>query len=442
MRAIIKPIATVIALLALAFAASWALYMPDSTQRGTWRAQAGGMILDLSRTRAHTYRETSVSCIHDLSFPAHMKLVELAEGATLQTVGAQLHLHIDGSVEPTIFDRINALPATCGPATPETATARDVFDVVYAAMDENYAFFDRYGVDWSARAALAPTTDLTDPDLFALLQTLLAGLDDGHLQLGANELGFFSPSQPPAWFPENHSFSRDSLRQAARNTIGTDLFATPAAPIEFGLRDDNIGYIMIREMDVETGFAQTSERAMAQAFAQVAQALATADAIILDLRYNPGGSDSVAFGVAGHFVATPHDAFTKVSRMGDTTTAPFTATVQPYGTTPLTQPIIVLQSRLTGSAAEILTLALRDLPQVTTLGEPTGGGLSDILGYVLPNTWLFGLSNQTYLTMDGQSFEAVGIPPHIPFDITAGPLEAGQDPLLMTAIQEALARTN
>mgnify|MGYP001952348880 CR=1 FL=1 len=54
-------------------------------------------------------------------------------------------------------------------------------------MDEHYAFFDLYGVDWDARRALSPTgaPTLTDADLFALLGQALEGLDDGHIQIGA-----------------------------------------------------------------------------------------------------------------------------------------------------------------------------------------------------------------------------------------------------------------
>ena len=431
-------IGTTLALI-LAFAVSWLIYMPNADERGVWRSEAGGMILDIGRTSAKTYRETSVSCIHDLTFPAHMKVIELVEGAWIEAVDGQLALHLDGSVEPTLFTRIDALPATCREPWPDTATAREVFDVVWAAMDENYAFFHLYGVDWDERRALAPDpdADLTDAELFALLQTLLAGLDDGHIQLGAGEQGYFSPSVPPDWFPEGAPFTREGLSEIARAANGIPLTRHTEAPIDYVLRDDGIGYAMIRAMDVKQPLGVLSETAMARVFANVAETLEPAEVIILDLRYNPGGSDSVSLGVASHFTDAPLTAFTKTSRLDAGQTAPFTATLQPYDDTPLTQPVIVLTSRLTGSAAEILTMTLRNLPQVTIMGEPTGGGLSDILGFVLPNGWLFGLSNQTYLTADGELFEAIGIPPDIPFEITADPLLAGEDPLLEAAIAHA-----
>ena len=95
--------------------------------------------------------------------------------------------------------------------------------------------------------------------------------------------------------------------------------------------------------------------------------------------------------------------------------------------------MILLTSKLTGSAAEILTMALRELSQVTVMGEATSGGLSDILSFKFPNGWGLGLSHQTYRTMDGDLFEAVGIPPDVHFAIDAAPLLLGEDPLLRAA---------
>jgi carboxyl-terminal processing protease len=71
------------------------------------------------------------------------------------------------------------------------------------------------------------------------------------------------------------------------------------------------------------------------------------------------------------------------------------------------------------------------------MGEATSGGLSDILSFKLPNGWGLGLSHQTYRTMDGDLFEAVGIPPDVPFAIDAAPLLLGEDPLLRAAFARA-----
>ncbi|MFT7441184.1 MAG: carboxyl-terminal processing protease [Sulfitobacter sp.] len=435
MKRLLNQIWIVIATFVAAIAVTWVIYMPNGDERGVWRAQTGGTIISLTPFTAKMYSETSVSCLHQLSFPAHMKLVELTQGATVSVIDAQLHLNVDGSLDPMILNRIDALPDTCGHANPD-ATPRAVFDTLWSAMDAHYAFFDLHGVNWDARRAFAPALGdtMTDSALLALLSDTLQGLDDAHVQIGA-PIGNVSPAQRPDWLvdPLNHA----TLTQIARDTLGMDLTTVDLTGIEYALLADGVGYVLIRHMDIDTPFGTTSQTAMALTFAQVADAMTDANSIIIDLRYNPGGSDSVSFGVASHFVDTPLDVFTKTTRDGSGQSAQFTATLHPFDATPLMQPVIVLTSQLTGSAAEILTMALRELPQVTTVGQTTSGGLSDILGFKLANGWDLGLSHQTYRTLDGQSFEAVGIPPDIAFPITATPLLAGVDPLLRAAFVQA-----
>lgn len=303
---------TVIGALVVAFVVTWVIYMPDAEERGVWRAATGGSIITLDVFQAKLYRETPTSCVHDLSFPAHLKLVEFVEGATVTGEGDQLMLRVDGALDPTPYVKIEALPDTCGPANPD-ATAADVFDALWSAIDSLYAFFDLHGVNWDERCALAPTGPLTDDALFALLSQTLEGLDDGHVQL-VSPLGYLSPAAAPDWFPDPVPFDRNDLRQAARDTVGADLIRIDQTAIEYALLPDGIGYVMIREMDLITPMGAREEPAMALAFAQVADALEYASAIIIDIRYNPGGSDGVAFGVASHFTDQTIDVLTKTTR--------------------------------------------------------------------------------------------------------------------------------
>jgi len=415
---------------------SWLVYMPNADERGIWQAESGGQIITLGRLQAKLYSETGASCTQQLAFPAHLKLVEWAEGATVAVSGDTLLLDVDGALSPLPFKRLDTLPTSCSPANPD-APAAIVFDAFWSAMDTHYAFFDLHGVNWDARRNLAPTNDITDEALYALLSDTLAGIDDGHVQL-ATPYGYMSPAQPPAWFTP--PLDRASLTQIARDAVGTPLTPVDQTGIEYTLLPDGIGYVLIRHMNIDTPFGVRSEPATATAFAQVATALQSAKAIIIDVRYNPGGSDSVAFGIASHFTATPVDAFAKSTRDGAGQTAPFTATLQPYDTTPLTQPVILLTTELTGSAAEILTLAMRELPQITTMGTPTSGGLSDVLGVTLPNGWELGLSNQTYTTLQGDLYEGVGIPVDVPLKIDADALLTGQDPQIRAAFAHARAQ--
>jgi C-terminal processing protease CtpA/Prc len=259
------------------------------------------------------------------------------------------------------------------------------------------------------------------------------GLDDGHVHFGTDG-DYASPSEPPEWTVGYDSLTRESLSRTAQVASGARLFRHGTAPILFGIRDDGVGYVQILEMDVAPALGEASSNAAARAFGEVLTDLSEAKAIIIDVRYNPGGSDSVSFGIASHFAGAPTPVFTKTSRIGDAQGPVFAAVLQPSETDPYPHNVILLTSRLTGSAAEIFTLAMRELPQVTVLGEPTSGGLSDVLGFTLPNGWGLGLSNQTYIAADGNLYEAIGIPPDVPVTFDGAGLAAGNDAILDAAI--------
>jgi carboxyl-terminal processing protease len=427
-------------LLAL-FGLSWLIFMPNNAERGAWRLQTGGAILHLTPFTATSYTESHHSCLSNISFPAHLKIIELAEGVSIRVVDGQLHFSSDGALQELRLDKLDTLPERCVDAVPSTSTAKDVFEAVWTAMDENYAFFDLYGVDWTARRDLVPDpeTEMTDDGVMAMLLLLTEGIDDGHVYFGSEELGNASPSNDPAWLPEDGTLGRDTLNAIAISNAGVPLIKAATAPIHYGLRDDGVGYIQIRKMNVDVPFGGNSTDAMATAFGEVLAHLADAKSLVIDIRYNPGGSDTVSFGVAGHFIAAPTPVFTKTTRFGDTQTEPFTAVLQPIGDTPVSVPVVLLTSRLTGSAAEILTLAMREIDQVVVLGEPTGGGLSDVMEFTLPNGWGLGLSNQTYLNMSGELFESVGIPPDVAVEYHAQQYISGRDPVLKAAFAQAQA---
>lgn len=96
--------------------------------------------------------------------------------------------------------------------------------------------------------------------------------------------------------------------------------------------------------------------------------------------------------------------------------------------------IILLTGPLTASSAEIFTLAMRELSQVTVLGAPTAGALSDILDVTLPNGWTLGLSNQRCLDARGALFEATEMPPDLARPVDLAGFSAGRDSLLAKAI--------
>jgi carboxyl-terminal processing protease len=81
-------------------------------------------------------------------------------------------------------------------------------------------------------------------------------------------------------------------------------------------------------------------------------------------------------------------------------------------------PVYLMTTDSTVSAGEIMTMSLRAQPNVTHVGQPTNGALSDILSKSLPNGWALNLSNEIYHDHEGELWEGRGILPDVPMEIS------------------------
>lgn len=410
----------------VAIGVSWVFNTPDKALRGVWKTEGYGLMLDVSATTIDVYQYSDLHCVLDQTIPGHTWLVNFLEGVTFTSEDDRLLLAVSGTLNPIYADEIDTLPASCDdvPANDPTTT----FDVMWEVMNTHYAHFDTHGIDWAARKNLrpAPGTALNDADMLALIKDALTGLDDGHTYI-ATGTEVWSPSLPAAWHDDRHMV-RDTTIAAV-----PDLSETSPTGLRVGWATPDIGYVYMADMDPDAGIGQRQDVAASHAFSQIEDFLAGAKGIILDVRYNPGGSDDVSMAYAGYFTQTAIPAFTKTTRTETGYTAPHLAMLEPKANA-LDMPVVVLTSPYTGSAAEIFTMTMRELPQVTTMGTPTSGGLSDVMSVKLPNGWELGLSHQIYTTMAGENFERVGITPDITVDLDLQAAQAGTDNVLNAAI--------
>ena len=430
-KRLLRASASLILIVATTAVASWVIWMPKADLRGVWRTEGYGFVLNVGAFSIDIYETSAVSCLRTLQIPAHLGLIRLVEGVNLGSDNGRLSMSFDGAIGAIRADRLDALPGPCAQGSPpQPGTAQENFDVFWARMDEHYAFFDLHGVDWAARrAALRPGKDevLTDDALFALLSDALTGLDDEHLTLSrAGET--FSPALRPDCYA-----NRLEMRAVTRSSIPGGLTEVADTGLSYGFAAPGVGYVSIAHMKVLPGFGTSLEAFAAKAFVPVAAAMAPARTIIVDIRTNPGGSDLIGLAYAGYFTATPVPVLSKTTRTSTGYSASLHHVLQPQGGPVLSQRVILLTGPLTASAAEIFTLAMRDLPQVTVLGAPTAGALSDILDVTLPNGWTLGLSHQRYLDQRGTLFEAVGIPPDLVRPVDIAGLAAGTDSLMAEA---------
>ncbi len=188
--------------------------------------------------------------------------------------------------------------------------------------------------------------------------------------------------------------------------------------MQFGVLDGNVGYIAFVSMggfvdgEFDTAYEERPvlHAAMDEALALFVERGVTA--VIIDLSLNIGGYDFVGLDIAGRFADLRTAAFTR--RAGDDPNATdFTLYVDPFTGRRFTGATYVLTSDLTVSAAEILTLSLRALDNVTHVGERTRGAFSTVLTKYLPNGWELSLSNEIYTDPQGVVWEGQGITPQV-----------------------------
>ncbi|WP_417068176.1 S41 family peptidase [Niveibacterium terrae] len=303
------------------------------------------------------------------------------------------------------------------------------FDVFWQTFEDNYGFFKVRGLDWKAvRDRYRPQVNAnTTPDeLFEIMSNALSGLSgDSHTVLyGSNQV------RSKLDYDENTVYAmRDKVLNDPTfiKTGGDGLLAYKH------LNADTTLISVFSEMGAGGPNGGDINGEIKQLEAILA-ACAGKKSIILDLRANTGGYDTVSLRIAGHFAAARRLAFSKQVRDGDGFAPLFQRYVEPEGKVFLGK-VYVLTSHFTVSAGESLTMALRALPNVTVIGENTNGSLSDQLSYQLPNSWFVTLSNERYVAADGGAYEKTGVPPaiYIPFDAKA--YLAGNDAILGKALE-------
>lgn len=132
------------------------------------------------------------------------------------------------------------------------------------------------------------------------------------------------------------------------------------------------------------------------------------EALVLDLRYNPGGLLSSAVDVCGLFVAP---GTTVVSTEGRSPTREY-RTTSVYGK-PRRYPLAILVNYASASGAEIVAGALKDLKRAVIVGETTFGKGSVQSVIALPDGSALRLTTAHYFTPSRAIIHEVGITPNI-----------------------------
>jgi hypothetical protein len=305
--------------------------------------------------------------------------------------------------------------------------ALSAFDEVWSAFDREYAkFVDLPHVNWNALReqyrAFAEDADTTFA-LGAIISEMLAHLEDLHIWVRAGD------DWLPGYFrdrPLNANWEATRSHLAEQHTAGNDLL--------WGRTADGIGYLSIfRLFDQE----------LPQHVDVALDALRNTKGMIIDLRFNGGGDELLARAVAGRFAAEPVIYSKNNYRNGprhDDLSAAIDRVLEPRGPWRYDAPVICLQGRITFSSAESFAAMFAALPNVTTLGSPTGGSSANPRQLALDCGIVVNLPRWRDLLPDGAPIEGRGVPPQITVEHTPSDFTNERDPVFDAALAELRKR--
>ena len=302
------------------------------------------------------------------------------------------------------------------------------FEYVWKSIDRHYAQFDSKHIDWGLiyRVYRPKVTAATsDGELWDTLLSMLRHLNDAHVCL-ADQARRSCGGQNQE--PGPRDFSLQLVK--AKYLTGKAGEALKGR-FSYGWLAEGIGYIHMADH-------KASPELTAPAIDAILGELKQARALVLDVRDNPGGTRQSVELVANRFADRKRNFMTVQIRYGSRHSDLWPADyrhVKPEGPWQFTGPTILLTNRNSASGADIFTLAMRVLPQVTVLGDVTEGALSAQFPDRMPNGWTLWVSFKLVRDEAGVCWDGVGVPPDLSMRNSPADVAAGRDRVLELALQ-------
>jgi carboxyl-terminal processing protease len=405
-----------------------------SVLNGVWRSRGYGWLWVVQDGRLRTYEESRAFCIQSNDT---RDISNLAKSVQVSNDKRTIRVKLDDPSYEFTFDAIEGLPAACT-RKPDSSPAA-VIDAIDEIFTAHYAFFPERKVDWPAVVGAARTrvaAASSDSELLEIMRQLLSHFDDDHVSLQARVNGkkvVLNTGEGTALRGVANQARREGVefndmverwkqkvwtKDSENKLLGDSARIAGNGNIRYGLIDGDIGFLSILAMDDFAGDDSDDAAALGEALDAALTLFKRAKAVIVDASTNDGGQDLLARQIAARFTEKRTLAYSKYA--GDDPGArPQAVYLEPGDQPRYTGPVYLLTSNVTVSAAEIFTMAMRALPNVTHIGQTTRGSLSDVLTKRLPNGWTVTLSNEVYLDAAGKAWEGLGIPPQVPIQLFA-----------------------
>lgn len=328
------------------------------------------------------------------------------------------------SIWKLIFIPLLLLPLFAGCIREEEFdnTPQGNFEALWKIIDEQYCFLDYKQIDWNAiHDQYQPliTPNMSSDGLFEILGNMLAELKDGHVNL-------YSASNTARYWDWYLDYPRNYDEALVEQYLGRDYRI--ASGLKYTILEDNIGYISYTSFSDGIGEGNLDE---------ALSYLAACNGLIIDVRNNGGGNLTYSTRLAARFtnerVLTGY-ILHKTGPGHSDFSEPEPIYVDPSDGVRWQKKAVVLTNRHSYSATNDFINAMRYMPQVTLLGDKSGGGSGLPFTSELPNGWTVRFSASPHLDADKQQIE-FGIDPDVKVDMTEEDKTRGLDTLIEAARQ-------
>ncbi len=312
------------------------------------------------------------------------------------------------------------LPCSCIGEEEFDNTPTGNFEALWKIIDEQYCFLDYKGIDWNAiHHQYAPliADDMSSEGLFEVLGNMLAELKDGHVNL-------YSTSNMARYWDWYLDYPRNFSESLVEQYLGRDYRIAGGA--KYRILDDNIGYVYYGDFSNGIGNGNMNE---------ILSYLAICRGLIIDVRNNGGGALTYATLMAEHFtnerVLTGYIQH-KTGPGHNDFSSPEPIYVDPSDGIRWQKPVMLLTNRHSYSATNDFVNTMSCFPQVTLVGDKTGGGSGLPFSSELPNGWGVRFSASPHLNAQKEQIE-FGIDPDVKVDMQAEDEAQGLDTIIETA---------
>lgn len=303
-------------------------------------------------------------------------------------------------------------------------TPQGTFEALWKIIDERYCFFDykkqEYGLEWNNvynKYKVRVSNQMNSEQLFEVMSQMLGELRDGHVNLSTS----YDFGRYWKWHEDYPSNFSDTLQ---RRYLGTDYRI--AAGMRYKILDDNIGYVYYGSFSDGIGEGNIDE---------VLYHFMACHGLIIDIRNNGGGMLTNAEKLAARFVHEPtlvgymqhktgtgHNDFSEMEEQW----------LEPSSNIRWHKHVCVLTNRSVYSAANEFVKYMKVLPEVTIVGDKTGGGAGMPFSDLLPNGWAVRFSACPMYDAQKQNTE-FGIEPDHYVSLTDEDFNRGEDTIIELA---------